>query len=228
MEAAASAGRVYEMSANSKKTNDSNFQQQQSTSSSQIAQEQLPYLQNLWAMASGMGGQAGYASAAAQAGAQQALPGLQAGMQNLTGLMNPNSQIAQQQASLQAGLGQMFREELMPSMQSNAIAAGGFGGGRQGVAEGVAAGQMAQAYTQGLGDITARANQQALGAAGMMPGMSQALAEATYGSLYGGDKGMSILGQLAGIIGGPTVTQQSQSSGSGWGTGKSSGWGFGV
>ena len=142
--------------------------------------------------------------------------------------MNPNSPIAQQQASLQAGLGQMFREELMPSMQSNAIAAGGVGGGRQGVAEGVAAGQMAQAYTQGLGDITARANQQALGAAGMMPGRSQALAEATYGSLYGGDKGMSILGQLAGIIGGPTVTQQSQSSGRCWGTGKSSGWGFGV
>lgn len=47
---------------------------------------------------------------------------------------------------------QYFEESLMPSIASEAITAGGFGGSRQGVAEGLAARGLAQAE----GDVTAR------------------------------------------------------------------------
>lgn len=97
--------------------------------------------------------------------------------------MNPTRQIQAQGRSLQSGLGEMFREELNPAIRGNAIAAGGFGGGRQGVAQGQAVGELADAYTQGLGDITANANAQALGAsqgyAGILDSLRQRALQAT-------------------------------------------------
>lgn len=56
-------------------------------------------------------------------------------------------------------LGTDFQEQILPGIQKNAIAAGGLGGSRQGVAEGIAAGKLAQA----MGDQTANMYNQAYG-----------------------------------------------------------------
>ena len=56
-------------------------------------------------------------------------------------------------------LGEDFQEQILPGIQKNAIAAGGLGGTRQGVAEGIAAGKLAQA----MGDQTANMYNQAYG-----------------------------------------------------------------
>lgn len=87
-------------------------------------------------------------------------------LRTLKGLMDPSAQVAAQSRSLKTGLSNLFAEELNPAIRGNAIAAGGFGGGRQGVAQGQAVGQIADSYREGLGDIVAGANAQAAGAAG--------------------------------------------------------------
>ncbi len=92
---------------------------------------------------------------------------MQPSLETLRGLMDPTAQISAQSKSLKSGLGELFREELNPAIRGDAIAAGGFGGGRQGVAQGQAVGELADAYTQGLGSITAQANAQAGQSAGM-------------------------------------------------------------
>ena len=136
---------------------------------------------------------------------------LSAAGQNFLGgtqaLADPRSQIAAQEASLASGLGNLFQNQLNPAISSNAINAGGFGGSRQGVAQGQAIGQLGQAYTEGLGDITARANQQALGAQGQ--------GIASLGSLF--DMGMAgynnawnPLQQYQSLLGAPTVLTQAQ------------------
>ncbi len=180
----------------------------ESQSRSFISEEQMPFLKDLWRQASGIAGRAGDASGTIA-------PWLAQGAQGLLGMGDPTAQIQAQTASLQSGLGQLFREEINPAIQSNAISTGGFGGGRQGVAQGVAAGQMANAFTQGVGDITARANQTAMGALGMLPGFSQAYTQAQ-------SAGMNPFLQLAQILGRP-VTLQEQSS-----TSESEGFNFGF
>ena len=116
-------------------------------------------------------------------------------------LVDPTAQIAAQEASLATGLGNLFNNEINPAIESQSLSTGGFGGGRQGVAQGVAAGQIADAYTTGLGDITARANSQA----GNAINMSSGLANFT----------MDQIAQAGQILGSPTVLQsggtQSQS-----------------
>lgn len=106
------------------------------------------------------------------------MPGLQAGMSGLMGVVDPTAQIEAQAGSLQAGLGALFREEMMPGIQAGAIGAGGFGGGRQGVAEAGAIGQIADAFSQGYGDIVANANATAVNAASQMSPLAQAISSA--------------------------------------------------
>jgi hypothetical protein len=79
------------------------------------------------------------------------------------------------------------------------------------VAQGVAAGQLGNSYTQGLGDITARANQQAgmaSQALGPMAGLMGGVAN------MGQTAGQAVLANLSNILGGPTVLQQHSQSGS--------------
>ena len=135
--------------------------------------------------------------------------GIGQGFDRLAALGDPRAQIAAQSGALQEGLGNLFRNEINPAIRSDAIAAGGFGGGRQGVAEGVAAGRLGEAYAQGLGDITARANQQALGANTALPGYVSAML-GNQGLQSG--FGLSQYGQLADILGGPTVLQEAAAS----------------
>jgi hypothetical protein len=159
------------------------------------------YLQDMWRQASGAADAAG-ARRAASGAAAGAQPYLQGAMNSTAQMMDPSRQIAAQSGSLRAGLGRMFRDEINPAIRSDAISAGGFGGGRQGVAQGVATGQLADAYTQGYGDIVAGARGQALQAAGMMPGLADAryqMAMRPYGA------GMDQLSQLASILGGPAI-----------------------
>ena len=159
------------------------------------------------------GGAFGVGDASAQQGvalgaAQQNQPGLTNAMGTAAGLMDPSAQIEAQSAALQSGLGSLFRNEINPGIESEAIAAGGLGGGRQGVAQGVAAGQLGDAFTQGYGDIVGRANQQALGAAGMMPGLANANMQNALQPMMAG---LDIQSQLANILGGPTILSRNTS-----------------
>jgi hypothetical protein len=154
-----------------------------------------------------MGG-AGAAEAGAQATLGGILPGLQSTFSALGGMTDPSATIKAQGSALSEGLGNLFRQEIMPGIKGDAIAAGGFGGGRQGVAEGVAAGQLGQSYTQGLADITAAANNQALQAAQVQQAMGTSIFDL---SQAGSTAGLGWLESLAGILG-PTTTLSSTSS----------------
>lgn len=178
-----------------------------SQNSSYVDPYQQAYLNSMYGQAMGLNNPGATQSAAY--GAQGAmLPGMQQAYGAISGLTDTRTQIAQGRQSLQAGLGNLFQQEIMPGLQSDALASGGFGGGRQGVAEGVAAGQIADSYTAGLGDITARANQTAVGAASQLPGLGQALYNAyTSPTMAGFDS----LGRLAQILGAPTILNQGTS-----------------
>lgn len=216
------------MSVGGKASEQSSQSTQQSTTDSNtfVDPGQAPFLQSMYGQASGMVNP-GATQAAAQGASNFNAPHLQGGMQNLSGLMDTQGQIGAQTASLQSGLAQLFNEQMMPGIQSNSMMAGGFGGGRQGVAEGVGMGQIGQAFTQGLGDIVARANQTALGAGGMMPGMAQGLFA---NAIAPTTAGLDPLAQLAQIIGSPTLLSQSaqQSSGQSTSSGSSGGFSFGL
>lgn len=192
------------------KTRSKQWDEAQSTSSgsnrSFVDPMQQGFLQNLYGSAMGFANP-GATTAAAQGASAAMLPGMRQAFGNIAGLADPRDQIRAQDKSLRAGLGALFTEEMMPAIQSDAISAGGFGGGRQGVAEGVAAGQIADAYTAGMGDITARANQTAVQAASQIPQLAQGLYTAyTAPSLAGLDP----LSRLASILGSPTVLSQGQ------------------
>jgi hypothetical protein len=126
--------------------------------------------------------------------------------QTLGGLMDPQAQIAAQSASLEAGLGRLFNEQINPGIMSDSIAAGGLGGGRQGVAQGVAAGQLGSVFAENFGNIVAGANNTAMQAANAQGGLAgQRLLNAQAPQ----QAGLDVLSQLASILGGPTVLSRS-------------------
>ncbi len=184
--------------------------QQTQRQDSFIDPTQAGFLGQMWQQAMGAGDPLATQEAARRA-SQMTTPQIGAALGNTTALTDASSQISAQAQSLQSGLGQLFREEINPAISSNAIAAGGFGGGRQGVAQGVATGQLGQAYTQGLGDIVANANRTALGAAGLVPGLSSAMYQSEVNPTLAGYDPLS---RLASILGSPTVLnrQRGQSS----------------
>jgi len=215
---------------NSSKQKSSSTQQSQNQSASQsfVDPSQSPFLRGLYGLSSGFTNPFAQQTAAAQAGAF-ANPALQGAVSNLGAMTNPQAQIDAQTSSLQSGLGRLFREEINPQLTSDAILAGGLGGGRQGVAQGVAAGQLASAYTEGVGDIVARANQNATAAAGILPGVTQGLLQSR---LAPQTAGLDVLAQLSGILGSPTILQRTQASGSSGSavssSGKSAGFNLGL
>jgi hypothetical protein len=76
------------------------------------------------------------------------------------------------QASINAAtrpLTQAFEQNILPNIRNEAVAAGGFGGSRQGIAEGIAS----QALQQGIGDVSANISNQAFQNA--MDNMSRSL-----------------------------------------------------
>ena len=151
--------------------------------------------------------------------------GIGAGMDALQGMLNPQAQIDAQVGGLQSGLGQLFREELNPAITSNAIAAGGLGGSRQGVAQGQAVGQIGQAFTQGYGDIVARANANAQNAA---MGLGSLGGQYIGNAMQPGLAGLDIYARLAQILGGPTILGEGGSASSSFGESQNTGEGFGF
>jgi len=195
----------------------SSFNLGSSQGGSFIDPTQQPFRSNLFSQAFGMGDAGAQAELTGQAAGQNQAA-LSAGLQNLTAQMNPQAQIAAQTKALSSGLGAMFRDEINPTLEGNAIMAGGFGGGRQGVAQGVATGKLGEAFTQGLGDIMARANQQSLSASSQIPG----LAQANLGNAGAAQNaGLGILERLGGILGNPAILSQQSSQSTGGSVNKS-------
>ena len=187
----------------------SSFGLNTASSQSNIAAEQLPFLQNLWQGATGQANP-GQVQATQQGLVDQTMPGLSQSFQNAVGLGDATAQIQAQTDSLQSGLSDLWNNTINPSITQGAIGSGQLGGSRQGVAQGVGAGQLGQAFTQGLGDITSRANSTALAAQGQAGNLAQ--------QMFGlgsapGQAGMDIYAKLASILGGPTILNNSQAFG---------------
>jgi hypothetical protein len=121
---------------------------------------------------------------------------------NLLGLGNAQNVIDAQLTGLNSGLTDIYNQGVN-QIGDNAIQAGAFGSSRQGVAEGVLGGEIGKAYTQGYGDIIANANRQSIDANNSaIAGAGQNIVNQLQGD-FGG------LQALAGILGNPTVLQQS-------------------
>lgn len=180
-----------------------------SAASSFVNPTQLPYLAQMYQQAQQFANPGG-AQRAVGGVANRLDAGFQTATRNLTGLTDPSAQIRAQTSSLKSGLGSLFRDEINPALETSAIAAGGLGGGRQGVAQGVATGQLADAFTQGVGDIVAGANNTAIGAAGQLPQLSQGWLQSV---LAGQTGGLDVMGRLASILGSPTILNRSTSGG---------------
>lgn len=72
------------------------------------------------------------------------------GEQYLAGELGGGDELVGQQIdALQSDLGEFFSETLMPGIKSDAIAAGGLGGTRQGVAEGIAGKGLLRSFAEG-------------------------------------------------------------------------------
>ncbi len=201
------ASRALGTSFNNSINTGSSFGVNSGSMSSFVDQAQQPYLDAVRGMGLGMVGQ-GSGNVEAGQGQNQAM--LDQAIAANNQLMDPRAQIAAQTASLQSGLGDLFRNEINPAIESNSMLSGSLGGGRQGVAQGVATGQLGNAFTSALGDITARANAQSQGAINSAGALGQANL-ANRGALAGYD--MAQLGEFANILGGPTVLSQSQQYG---------------
>jgi hypothetical protein len=183
----------------------------ESSSSQQIAPQQLPYLQNLWRGAQnqlpGIQGQVGQY----QNQGNQFLGNLGQVGQNLNPFIGPG--YAQQQiGAVQGLLNRNLSENLLPQISQSANAAGQLGGSRQGVAQGIAlrgtqeslANTSADIYAQ---DLLRRQNAaQAQGA--LQTGAGATGLQSLPGLL---NLGLSPLAALSQIIGSPTVLGQSQS-----------------
>jgi hypothetical protein len=187
------------------------FNQGTSTGGTFIDPTQAPFRSSLFDQAFRFGDAGGAAGDAGRAGAenQTALTGA---LNAASAQTNAEAQIAAQSKALQSGLAAMCRDDINPALKGHAIMAGGFGGGRQGVAQGVAAGKLGEAFTQGLGDITARANSQSLQAANLIPSLAQANLVNTQAPQ---NAGLSILERLGGILGNPAILAKNQSQSTG-------------
>lgn len=122
-------------------------------------------------------------------------PFLQGNIDQLSGTLNRNLQ-----------------EQILPSIESEAIGIGGFGGGRDQIAQGIAARGTQEAIAQGTSSLQNNAFNQRAGASnaqlnqlGGLFGLSQAPFQSQFAPLA----------NLGGLLGSPTVLNQSSSSGGG-------------
>jgi hypothetical protein len=128
--------------------------------------------------------------------------------------------LGEQISALGDDLGQFFREELDPAITSQAVAGGQLGGGRQGVAQGRAIAETAQQFSRGAtalraADIGARdqAAQQLMAQKTSAAGVGLSALPSLLGLRQQGSlAALAPYQALAGILGGPTVLQNSQST----------------
>lgn len=144
-------------------------------------------------------------------------------------LTSPSSVVNEQIGLLGEDIGAFLRNEINPTLVSNAIKAGGLGGGRQGVAQGIASQAALQQFQRGAAGIRAQDQAQRDAIAGQLAGLQQQGAATGLGAL-GGLYDLATAGvgaelapyqMLAQILGGPTVLTQSQQSSYGTQTGQS-------
>ena len=197
-----------------------NMGQSKSRNKSFIDPTQLQYLSQMWNQGGNFFGSGG---ANFDAGAAQGFVDRLSSnpfMQQLGQFATPNNAMVQNQMDmLGQNLGRQFSQQILPGIQSNAIAAGQLGGGRQGVAQGIASQGFADAFGQGASGIMSNAYNQAQQATGLGA------------NLYGqqammGLQGLGQMQQMAAnpylwwsqMLGGPTVLNK----------GSSDAWNFGM
>ena len=168
-----------------------------------MLQAQMPFLQQLWNQASGMASGAGGVKQAAAGANRMTMPGMRQAFNRTTALTNTNKQVNTETEALKAGLGDMFRKEMLPSIATDALASGGYGGARQGVAQGEAVGAISDAFAKGRAGIRSGASQTALQAASLLPGMQQSMGQAAVQPFFAG---LDALKGAAGVVGGPIQT----------------------
>ena len=179
---------------------------QMSQSQTFVDEAQKPFLQGLYKQGAGAAGMDTGA-----AGVNRGVMGdLMSDFKGLSGLTDVKANVQSGKDALSAGLRDTFAKTIMPGIKSNALATGGFGGGRQGVAEGTAAGGIASAFTQGLADIRERAQTMALNATGQRSGLAAGM---TSQAGAPANARMNQLMQYAGLLGGPTILSEGTSSG---------------
>jgi hypothetical protein len=155
-------------------------------------------------------------------------------------IAGPDEALQAQIGTLREQMGQLFREEINPAITSEAVRAGGLGGGRQGVAQGVAAGGLAREFASGVSGLMA-SSQAARDALASEYARTSTAAAGTglqgLQSLLGiaqAREGAPLFAEsmLAQILGSPTVLSESFSLGTSKGTstskGKSGGFSLGF
>lgn len=184
-------------------------------------------LADMYGKASGLANsQASQVPAAATRLAGKVTPQAQYGLNQMQQFANPNSALAQRQtADLASTVGDQFKRQIMPGIQSAAGLGGNIGGSRQALAQGVAAGDAAKAISSGATDFFSNAYNQAASAAQALPGMAQSVYNL---GMQPFQAAWAPLSSMAGILGGPTVLNKSlaqsvgqnmssqASQGSGW------------
>lgn len=129
-------------------------------------------------------------------------------MRSLGKMSDPQALIDAQTGSLKAGLQETFAEGLN-EIGADASMMGAFGGSRHGLREAALGGELADAYTQGYGDIVANARNQSMQANQLRGGLA---GQGQQMGLQGRMAQMAPLQQYAGMIGGPTVLGQGGST----------------
>lgn len=119
-----------------------------------------------------------------------------------------NPFLQQQIDALQTDFGNLFRQQILPGIQGEAVSVGGVGGARQGIAQGLAAEGIAQEFGQAAGNLRFQAFGQGTEAAraGLAGSLAQPGAQQAQLNLGMAQAGLPFLPlQLqAGILGSPT------------------------
>lgn len=228
-------------------------QQSQQTGQTFVDPSQQPFLNFLRSAGQGIaGGQLGAGGVGDVAGQQAAqLGGIGQGfLQNLQGiaggggagqeflqqrLAGQNPFLNEQISQLGTDISEQFQQSILPGIRRNAVAVGGLGGAREGVATGLAAQGAQDAFAQQAANLRFQDVGLRQAAAGQFQQGQNLQAQAALGGLgsLGGLANLGLspfaaqfspLAQFANLLGGPTVLSRSQGTSSGQG----SSFGFGI
>jgi hypothetical protein len=126
----------------------------------------------------------------------------QGSLSNLQSLGNQDAVVGAQLSSLRSGLQDLFAEQSNVN-RGNAFLSGAGGSTRAALVDTALQGELANAYTRGFGDIMANANRSAIGANQAAIGAVNPLIAAETSANF------ADLGALQGLLGAPTVLNQS-------------------
>jgi hypothetical protein len=135
-------------------------------------------------------------------------------------LGDDDSVLSGQLDQLRSQTGRLFSEEINPAITSRAVGGGNLGGGRQGVAQALGAEKAGQVFNSGATALISQNQQQKDAVAGQVMQGSLGAASTGLGALpglldlqtKGNNAELGIYSTLAGILGGPTTLNSSQST----------------